>query len=198
MAKSVAQLLRQMQLNPHTIVGHSAGAAIAIQLSVDTPNMCRKLVSINGALVPLGGLPGLIFPSAARISAGFPLLTSLFSHRLRDPKAVNRLLKNTGSCISPESTKQYQALCNNPSHVNGALQMMASWQLEPLYRQLSTVSTPVHLIAAENDAMIPKKDAYRLKGLFQNCTLTLLPHLGHLAHEEEPQIVADIILQGDL
>lgn len=196
-AKSVAQLLKQMKLTPHTIVGHSAGAAIAVQMAVDTPKFCQKIVSINGAMVPLGGLPGLIFPPVARVSASLPLLTSLFSQRLRDPNAINRLLKNTGSRLSPESTKLYHALCNNPSHVNGALQMMASWQLEPLYRQLPTITTPVHLIAAENDAMIPKKDAYRLNGLFQHCELTLLPQLGHLAHEEEPKLVADIILQGD-
>jgi len=198
MAKAVNELLLALKLDTHIVIGHSAGAAIAAQLLLNTPDMFKRMVSINGALVPLGGLPGLIFPPVARISASFPLLTDLFSSRLRDPKAVDKLLMNTGSHISKASAKQYHALCNNSAHVNGALQMMASWRLESLYPRLASISTPVQLIAAEKDAMIPKKDAYRLNRVFQNSELTMLPNLGHLAHEEQPALVADIILKGDL
>ncbi len=197
-ASAVTGLLQHMKLNTHSIIGHSAGAAIGAQMLIDKPDSYQRLVSINGALVPLGGLPGLVFSPIAKISANLPFLTDLFGSRLRDPKAVDKLLKNTGSNISQESTNQYRALCKNTDHVSGALQMMASWRLEPLFQMLSTIHVPVQLIAGANDAMIPARDAYRLNRLFPNSELTMLPNLGHLAHEEAPEIIAELILKGDV
>ena len=66
MAAGVAALLAQMGIVPHTVVGHSAGAAVACMLSLDGHLQPQRIVSVNGALVPLDGLAGQFFsPMAA-------------------------------------------------------------------------------------------------------------------------------------
>jgi len=202
MARAIRQLLKDYSLDkntePLTLVGHSAGAAIAAQLILDEPALYSRMVSINGALVPLGGIPGLFFPPVAKLSASVPMLSELFRHRLSDPAAVNKLLLNTGSTITSESARHYHELCKDKAHINGALQMMASWRLDKLYPRLGNITVPVQLIAGSADAMIPARDAHRLNTVFKNSRLNVLPNLGHLAHEEQPGLVADIILKGEL
>jgi len=202
MARAVEQFIDDYSLATSTqsitAIGHSAGAAIAAQIMLDSPGLFTRLVSINGALIPLGGLPGLVFPPIAKLSASVSVFANLFSHRMSDPAAVNKLLANTGSTISEASSIEYHALCKDKSHVNGALQMMANWRLENLFPRLGGILAPVQLIAAAADTMIPARDAHRLNAVFKHSDLTIVPCLGHLAHEEQPETIAAIILKGEI
>lgn len=196
MALAINQFLDENHLLPEIGVGHSAGAALLAQMDLQRKQKLGRIVSINGALVPLKGMASVVFSPIARAAVSSDFLGSVFAHRLRNPYLVEKLLSNTGSRISQESQQTYQSLCNDSKHVAGALRMMANWELHRLYPKLSQLQTPVQLIAASNDRMISLRDAYQLRNKLPNASLHIVPRLGHLAHEENPKLIADLIING--
>jgi magnesium chelatase accessory protein len=50
-----------------------------------------------------------------------------------------------------------------------------------------------HLLAVGRDRTVPASNSQRVAGMLPAATLTLLPGLGHLAHEEQPQQVFELM-----
>jgi magnesium chelatase accessory protein len=49
------------------------------------------------------------------------------------------------------------------------------------------------LVVGENDRSIPPADAKRIKQLLPGAKILRMPGLGHLAHEERPAEVAELL-----
>jgi magnesium chelatase accessory protein len=124
-----------------------------------------------------------------------PMMTRLVARQAANPGVVERLLNDTGSRLEPAGVAQYQRLFSNPGHIAGALTMMASWRLEPLAQQLGRLKPAVLLVVGDKDGTISPADAIRVRALIPGATITRLPGLGHLAHEEAPEKVAELIAQ---
>lgn len=193
MAHLLGDLLQVLEVRPEIAVGHSAGAAILARMCLDGVIAPRCLISLNGALLPLGGVPGRLFSPLARLLASSSFAAQLFAWRAGDRNMVQRLLRGTGSSIDPEGAELYLRLARNPGHVAGALAMMANWDLQGLARDLPKLKTQLVLVAGSNDRTIPSSDAYRLHALMPRTEVVRLSGLGHLAHEEEAALVADLI-----
>ena len=86
-------------------------------------------------------------------------------------------------------------LVRNPQHVAGALGMMAHWDLYAFQRDLPQLATPLVLIVGENDRTIPPQQALTVQRSVETAVIHRLPGLGHLAHEEQPEMVALEILK---
>lgn len=201
MAQAVAALATALGVRPWQVVGHSAGAAIAVRLALDggldAQATAGGLVSLNGALVPLSGFAWTWFSPAAKLFAAAPVVPRLFAWRARDPAVVDRLLDGTGSRVEPVDRSIYRRLVRSPAHVAGALQMMAQWDLETLRRDLPGLQRPdrrpppprLHLVVGDRDRLVPPHLARQVQVLVPSASCTVLPGLGHLAHEEAPDAV---------
>ena len=193
MARAIAALLQVSGFSPSIIVGHSAGAAIAARMQLDGLVMPKALISLNGAFLPLGGLAGKLFSPAAQLLAGVGFAPQLLARLAGDQTAIDRLLASTGSTIDQTGRQGYARLVRSPGHIAGALAMMANWDLEALARDLPRLETRLLLLAGANDLTVPPGQAVRVSRLVRGAALDLLPGLGHLAHEEQPALVADRI-----
>lgn len=193
MAGGLAALLGVLGIKPDLAVGHSAGAAILARLCLDGPMSPRALVSLNGALLPLHGLASAWFAPAARIFASNPLLIRVFAWRAQEPNAVEQLFATTGSALDPDGIRYYSRLISTPSHVASTLGMMANWDLMPIKRDLPGLRTPLVLVSAERDATIRPADALEVGALVPGSEVIDMPDVGHLAHEERPDRVAELI-----
>ena len=199
MAAGVAELLAQMGIRPHTIVGHSAGAAVACMLSLDGHVQPAHIVSVNGALLPLDGLAGQLFSPMAKLLAKAPLVPELFSWQAAQPAVLQRLLDGTGSTLDAQGRALYQKLIAQPAHGAGALAMMAHWDLHTFWMRLPALETPLTLIAGEKDFIVPPSVSERAAASLKRQPqppVSRLPGLGHLAHEEEPDTLAQCILRA--
>ncbi len=200
MAQAIGGLLQSLKLKPALIVGHSAGAAIGVRICLDGLAAPKALVSLNGAFLQLGGLAGRLFSPAAKFMAAVPLVPQLFSWRAADPSVLLKLMDGTGSKLNDEGLALYRKLVSNPGHAAGALRMMANWDLLALTRDLPTLKTPLCLVVGANDRTIPPQQASQVRELMTQSslgkvTLTNLSGLGHLAHEERPDLAAQVILE---
>ena len=81
MAQSVASLLDALEASPRLVIGHSAGAAVLVRMTLDDLIQPEAIVAFNGALLPFEGLMGKVFPRAARVLASLPVLPALLARR---------------------------------------------------------------------------------------------------------------------
>jgi magnesium chelatase accessory protein len=195
MTAGITALLRVLDLRPRVIIGHSAGAALGVRLCLDGAAAPERVISINGALLPLGGFAGMIFGPMARLMVNLPGMARLAARQARERSTVERLLRDTGSHLTPEGVDLYARLFRRPEHVAATLGMMAAWDLPGLARDLPRLRTPLHLIVGKQDRTIRPTEARRLQALLPSATIEALPGLGHLAHEEDPGLVARHILE---
>jgi magnesium chelatase accessory protein len=193
MARGVAALLREIDVQPTLLIGHSAGAAIAVQMALDRPQGLQAVVSLNGALLPLHGLAGQLFSPLAKLLAANRFVPHLFAWRAADQARVRRLVDGTGSHIDDAGVALYGRLVRDPAHVAGALAMMANWDLRELVAALPRLAVPLYLLTAEGDKAVPPSQAQRAARLVPKARCECWPSLGHLAHEEDPQQVFDTI-----
>ena len=195
MAEAMAGLLAALQFKPDYCVGHSAGAVILCRMALSGCISPRAIISINGAFMPLSGAAGLLFSPIAKLLASSSLLPRLLARRAANPANVARVLAGTGSRIDTVGLDLYTRLVSNPKHLAGALGMMSSWDLHAFERELPHLTTPLTLMVAENDRTVPPKQAQTVKRMVANAAVFSLPNLGHLAHEEQPSLVAAQILR---
>ena len=196
MAAAVALLLRELKLDPVRAAGHSAGAAILVRMAVERLFAPADIVSFNGAFFPVSGVAGQFFSPLAKAVAGASLLQRMFA-RMADKKAVDRLLRDTGSVISEEGVLLYQRLFSNEGHVAGTLGMMAAWDLHWVSQDLRNLGAPLYLVRALKDRTIQPADAEKAAKLTPKGIIIDMPGLGHLAHEEDPAAAAAIIAAPD-
>lgn len=193
MARAVDALLTSIDSKPAFAAGHSAGAALLARMCLDGQIAPKGLVSLNGALLPLNGLPAHLFSPIAKFLYAAPLLQRLFARQLRDPKVIARLLRDTGSTLDERGLALYRQVAASPGHAAAVLGMMAGWDLASLKEDLPRLRTPLLLLNGANDRTISPFQALRVRDLVPGCEIVSLPGLGHLAHEERPRDVADII-----
>ncbi|MGC1179757.1 MAG: alpha/beta fold hydrolase BchO [Methyloceanibacter sp.] len=196
MAEDIGQLLDALDLHPVLAVGHSAGAAILVQMCLDGRSAPAGLVSINGALLPFGSIAGQFFAPFAKLLVLNPFVPWFISWRAASPDAVARLIKNIGSTIEPQDVERYGRLFQTESHVSAALGMMAHWDLFTLERNLHRLEVPLVLAVGSADRAISPEDAFRVREHLPEAQVVLLHGLGHLAHEERPEEVAEIIVKA--
>jgi magnesium chelatase accessory protein len=194
-ARAIAGLLGELQANPVLIVGHSAGAAIAIRMAIDGLVRPGGIVGIAPALLPFAGIAQHLFPTMAKLLFVNPLAPHIFATVARGPGAVERFLaRSTGSTIDAAGIAAYARLFGTSTHCAGAIGMMADWDLVPLKRDLPKLTVPMLVLHGERDAAIPVSGALDSVALIPGCELEVLSDLGHLVHEEVPLVVVERIM----
>ena len=194
MSVRVAALLAALKMEPDIVVGHSAGAAVAIHMTTESLLTPRLIVSINGALKPYRRA-GLFSPLAQLLFLN-PLAPRLFSWRARAPGATARLLEGTGSRIDARGVALYERLFQTSGHVEATLGMMASWELDDMPARLRRLETALFLVAAAGDKAVPPSDATEFAAVAPRGEVLHLQWGGHLAHEERPAEFAALIARS--
>jgi magnesium chelatase accessory protein len=194
MARGLTALMAELGQHSRIAVGHSAGAAVLARVSLDGGMAFDTLISINGAILPLGGLAGSVFSPIAKFLVNLDFLPRYAAERNADPNVLKSYLANTGSTLSPEGIALYGTLARSPGHVAAALGMMAAWDLKAMEPELPRLRPRVVLVAGGLDRMIKPDDSFRLRDRLASADVFYLRDLGHLAHEERPDELANLIL----
>ncbi len=194
MADDLTALCEDQGWWPRAIIGHSAGAAIALRLAEIMPRSPGALVGINAALGPFDGFAGWLFPKLAKAMSTSPFVAAIVTRLSSQHAQVARLLASTGSPLDAEGVAAYHRLVSRISHVEGTLGMMAQWQLEPLLERVPRITVPTLLIASTQDRAVPAQVSARAAERLPRGRYAEIAGRGHLVHEEAPQAVAALIL----
>ena len=188
MAEDLSALCKDQGWTPDAIIGHSAGAAIALEMARHM-SPAPPVIGINAALGNFKGLAGLLFPLMAKALAMTPWVARLFTASTSRPQSVTRLIEGTGSHLPDEDLRWYRALIGDEGHVDGTLAMMAQWDLDPLLRALPAHPSRTLLITGDRDKAVPPSTSRDVALKMPEGHHVSLPGLGHLAHEEDAEAV---------
>jgi magnesium chelatase accessory protein len=195
MSAMLTGLLDVLDASPKAVVGHSAGAAIAITMAAARMISPANLIGINAALKPFGGPAAQIFPTMAKLLFVNPIMPRLFAWRAQDESAVQRLIDGTGSRLDAEGLSLYRRLFANPEHVAATLGMMANWDLSSIDAAIAGLSCRLTLFVGERDKTVSPEEARQLRKRHPAIALVSLPGLGHLAHEEQPDLIVSHLMR---
>ena len=193
MSEDIAKLLEALDIRPAIVIGHSAGAAIALDLTTrlePQPNV----ILINGALENFRGVAGVLFPMFAKALSLNPTTGYLFSMFSANESRVAKLIGSTGSQLSGEQIALYTKLVSDGGHVNATLMMMAQWSLDTLPETLAKIRSQVHFLIGAKDTAVPPDASRAAARQLANAQVTEFEDLGHVMHEEAPDRIAKSIL----
>nr|WP_316640857.1 alpha/beta fold hydrolase BchO [uncultured Roseateles sp.] len=195
MAGALADLLATLSWQPDLVAGHSAGAAVMMQMQLDGQlPQARGLLAVNGALQPLPGLMRVVAPAVAKLVARSAWLPAWVTRHAAQPRALKNLIASTGSRLDEAGVQHYRALLTQPAHVRGVLDMLASWQLDELQARLPALHIPLWLAAGLADRTVAPAQSQELARRLPCARFQPLEGLGHLAHEEAPESVKRLLL----
>jgi magnesium chelatase accessory protein len=193
MTSAVADLLRVLEVQPSIGVGHSAGAAIGLQLT-SLPDLApRSLVSVNSALVSINALGQMLLP-VSRAAFDLPLVRDLVAATMLSGTIARALLRSTGTELDAEQAERYVSLLTDETRVGMVLRMMARWDLPALHARFPSIAQPVTLVHSRNEPWVPFDELLAVTASLPRRTVIDVTPAGHLIPDEKPQAVADIIL----
>ena len=173
-------LLDALRLDRVHVVGHCIGGWVALEMAVTSSARLKSLVLLNSAGLRVPGVPrGDMF-----VCSEADLLTMLFANG-----GGAEWLE--GWRATPDREDVYDR--------NRAAAAKYSWSPRlcnpKLDRWLHRVAVPTHILAAEQDRVIPPAYAEALHKLIAGSTVVILPDCAHLAHLEQPRMVAGEVTQ---
>ncbi len=185
MAQAVQQLLDALQLQPHLAAGHSAGVPVLLRMALQRGIAPVRIVGLA---------PALVAPPAWYVTLLAPLVASVVEREVVAQSAaslaagtriIRAMLATTGSVLRPEQLARYEWLCRSPAHVHAALAMMARWDLPALLRDVTTLNTPLEVIAGRRDRWVPEAPLRRAVAGVHGASFRV-EEAGHLLIEEDP------------
>jgi magnesium chelatase accessory protein len=188
MSEDLAQLIALENWHIDLIVGHSAGAALGLDLARRVEP--HGVVGLNAALGKFDGIAGWVFPLMAKALALNPLAATLLTRMPNGEGRVRELLEATGSDFDRRTLELYMALASDRAHVAGTISMMAQWNIDSLLGQLDRIACPVLLMAGGRDGTVPPEISRGAAARLADGEAKILPDLGHLMHEEAPELIA--------
>lgn len=188
-ATDLAAVLVKHDLVPDVIIGHSAGAAVGLDLVDRLPRRPEAVVALNGAFAEFDGVAGWLFPMLAKLLSLNPFTSLIFS-ATTTPKSVTQLIEATGSELSAAQLNLYYRLVRDRAHVSGALAMMSQWDLRPLGLKMPQIDIPALLLTGERDKAVAPTVSQDAARKLPRAETRMLPAIGHLMHEERPDLIA--------
>jgi pimeloyl-ACP methyl ester carboxylesterase len=185
-ARSIALILALMDRRSvlrATLVGNSLGGRIAWTLAAKHPERTDKLVLIS----PDGfASPGLEYGKAPDV----PIALQAMQYVL--PKALLQMSLEPSygdpSVMSTVTVDRYHHLMLAPGVRKALLARMEQTVLVPPKPLLRSIKAPVLLLWGEKDMLIPFSNAADYAKNVPDIRLVSFPELGHVPHEEAPEL----------
>lgn len=190
-ADSMAALLTELDAREVTVVGHSFGGAVAMQLAHDRPELVRRLV-----LVSAGGLGRRVHPvlRAATLPGAHGLVRFVVNQRTaalyRRPR-LHRSLRLSPDVVA-NLGRAGRGLASPPART--AFFQTLKMAIDPFGQRGSLLESehvrldlPTLIIWSERDPVVPVAHAHETHAHLRNSTLEVFPGASHQPHHHSAQ-----------
>jgi pimeloyl-ACP methyl ester carboxylesterase/quercetin dioxygenase-like cupin family protein len=188
-ARDLAAVLEQLELERPTVVGHSLGAAIALELALERPELPGALVLI-GTEADLGNLGPRMNASAERIERDGALDGWLDEVWSKNPPFAEPSLARDRSMLD-----EYRSLLEENAPEDYVRQCRAIAAAEPLSGRLREIGHPVLVVVGGLDNRTLPEHGRELAVTLPNARLVELAEAGHTIPLEAPSETAAAIAE---
>ncbi|MFC7343155.1 alpha/beta fold hydrolase [Saccharopolyspora griseoalba] len=209
-AELVIRLLAELGTGPVELSGNSFGAAVAIEVAAQRPDLVSSLTLISPAMPDLRPDPRRLSDPRLALAllpvVGRPARRAMA--KLSPQQRVEQLLR---LCFAvPDSVPQDRVLqvaaefaeraalpWAGPSLARTTIELGRSWLRPPsrsLWRRLAEVRARSLVIWGSEDKVVSVRKAPRTAMLLPRGRLLVLPRTGHVAQMERPGVVARAML----
>ncbi|MGB8861146.1 MAG: alpha/beta fold hydrolase [Ilumatobacteraceae bacterium] len=199
-ASGLRDFMAAIDVPSATIVGHSFGGGVAMQLAYQHPELCDRLVLVGSGglgrevswMLRLVTLPGaehlmpLIFP---RIVAdrGNDVGNLLAKLGLKAPR-LSEMWRSYSSLAGTENRKAFVRTIRGVIEPGGQT-------VNALDRLYLAAHLPTLIVWGENDDIIPVDHAYTAHEAIPNSRLCIMEDVGHFPHAEAPEQFAEVLTE---
>jgi len=187
MASDIVDLMDDLGIAKATLIGHSLGGKIAMQIALNSPGRVNALVVADIAPVTYSGgqdqaLAGLVaLGSTSLKSRG--AADKLLSESIDEPSTRAFLLKN----LARDEQGNFGLKLNISSIEDNYATTLVAAPTGELY------SGPTLFLKGENSAYIQDKHQPIIEQMFPRGQLQVVANAGHWLHAEQPQVVNGLI-----
>jgi len=196
-ASGVRDLLGMLGFESATVVGHSLGGGIALQLAYQFPEYCERLVLISS-----GGLGREVSPLLrAATLPGAELVMPLIVREwaVRAGTSVASFLERLGIRAGPdlrEAGRGYASLVQQDAqlaflHTLRAVIDPGGQKVSALDRLYLAERMPVLIVWGDRDPIIPIEHGRRAHEAIPHSHMVEIPNAGHWPQLDQPQLVCD-------
>lgn len=198
-ASGLRDLLVTLGIGSATLVGHSFGGGVAMQVAYQHPEVCDRLVLVDSGglgrdvswLLRLGTLPfaeyamPLVF-SRWVADRGTDVSRFLSRRGLRSPR-LGELWRTYSSLAGAEDRKAFVRTIRTVIDTGGQT-------VSALDRLYMAAHVPTLIVWGEDDRIIPVAHAHTAHEAIAGSRLEILPRVGHFPHTEAPDRFVDVLL----
>jgi pimeloyl-ACP methyl ester carboxylesterase len=198
-ASGLRDLMAVLGIDRATLVGHSLGGGIAMQLAYQYPESCERLVLVDsgGLGREVGWMLRLLSVPGAEVV--MPLVFQPFVRDWGD--AVARFLRDRGlrSARASETWRAYGSLTEGPNRAAFARTIQAV--ITPTGQAVSATDrlylaeqVPTLIVWGERDGIIPISHAHAAHAAIPGSRLEIIEGASHYPHLEEPVRFIDTLM----
>ncbi len=177
-------LMDGMAIDQAVLVGHSAGAAVAVSAALDHPEKVIGLILVDPALGSHGGMLRYLrwIPQVRRLT--LLLVRSIPSWGM---DILYDSWYNT-SRITDEIVEGYERPLKADNWDRALAEFTLAEPVSGIKGRLEEIEIPVLLVTGDSDEIVPTEDTVALADEFKNAEVAVIPRCGHLPHEERPSL----------
>ena len=187
MAADIVELMDDLHIDSATLIGHSLGGKVAMQVALNCPARVSGLVVADIAPVTYSGGQDQALAALAALS-NFSIESrsaadKLLSEYINEPPTRAFLLKN----LSRDGQGNLSLKLNMSSIMENYATTLVAAPSGDSYAGATL------FLKGENSAYIQDKHRPVIEQMFPNMQLRVVANAGHWLHAEQPQMVNDLI-----
>jgi magnesium chelatase accessory protein len=196
-AHSLQLLIGQLGIEaPSIVVGHSAGAPLAIRFAVAAMQQPKLVIALNPSFIPPPPVYTTFFGPLLGPITRSSTLSSLLASLSPSLGMVDKLLDSTNTILPEARRVYYRKLFERSDHVRGSMNFMAAADIQRVLVEADLYRGKLICVLGNQDAWIPVKPLEKIIRDYFPAAEILKWDGGHIMHELEPSRVAKLILNG--
>jgi magnesium chelatase accessory protein len=195
-ARSLHRLIEQLGIeSPSIVVGHSAGAPLALRFAVATSQQPKLVIALNPSFIPPPAFYTSFFGPLLGPLTRSSTLSSLLASLSPGLGMVDKLLDSTKTILPEARRVHYRKLFERSDHVRGSMNFMAAADIQKVLVEADLYQGKLICVLGNQDAWIPIRPLEKIIGDYFPAAEIVKWEGGHIMHELEPSKVAQLILK---
>ncbi len=192
-AQTIIALLAHLGIDKYTVLGHSYGGRIALQMAIYEPTRVSRVIGLAPEVMstdrpPIAKL--VVLPVIGYALAFWSTAPSLVQYGLRG-------VSKRPAWVQAQH-QHYALSAKVRGHLAGQISQSAATKDGdlPVPQHIQDIICPVFVIWGANDPVFPATHAITMVERMQNTQIGIIPNVGHVPHEEAIQETEAFILQA--